>query len=100
MRQFKWAVAAAATTTVLLSAPWVKAPTVAQTVGKPPGSWCPVGSAPRPCTGLDRPKCIQFAPVRCRHGFRPCLKWTCRKFNPQTKEPFKGPKPLPGSRLR
>jgi hypothetical protein len=50
MRHFKWAVAAAATITVLLSGP---------------------GS-----------------------------KWTCRKINPQTKGPFKGPKPLPWSRLR
>jgi hypothetical protein len=100
MRQFKWAVAAAATTTVLLPALWVQPLAVAQTVGKPPGSWCPVGGVPPPsCKGLDKPKCIQRAPVRCGHVPK-CLKWTCREFNPQTREPFKGPKPLPWSRLR
>jgi hypothetical protein len=93
-------VVAVATVAVILASPlWIETAAVAQ-VGKPPGKWCPAGGAPLPsCKGFDKPRCLSWAHIRCgRH--RPCLKWTCRKFNPPTREPFKRPQPLPGSPLR
>jgi hypothetical protein len=48
MHEFKWAVAAAGSATFLLSALAFQPEAIAQTVGMPPGSSCPVAGAPPP----------------------------------------------------
>jgi hypothetical protein len=100
MRQFKWAVATAATTSVLLTALWIQPAAVAAPKGKTPPvvGEGPCLVIPRPaCKGNYRPVCVRGGRL-CGH--RACLEWTCRELNPKTKEPLKPPNPLPGSRLR
>jgi len=108
MRQLICAVAAASAAPILVPALGLDLVAVAQTVGKPSGEWCPVGGAKHPsCRGGWRAVCLARSPVQCEgpgpHGQGTrlrwvCLQWSCHKLNPQAREPFKGPKPLPWSR--
>lgn len=104
MRQFTWAVAAAGLATILLSVLSLQPAVVAETTYKPSiPKGCPAGPVPKPqCRAPYKPRCIRWARQCKGHPWKHCLEYACagRELNPQVREPFKGPKPLPWSRLR
>lgn len=105
MRRFTWAIAAAGAVATSLPALWTQPTALAATKDKGSiafGKGCPVGAVPKPaCKTNYWAKCVRYGPCH-GHPWSRCLQWTCfgRDLNQQTKEPFKGPKPLPWSRRR
>jgi hypothetical protein len=96
MHQFRWAVATAAAA-ILASAFSTQPAVVAETNKK--AKRCVVAAARKPDCGANAKAVCVAAKVACPY-YRPCAKWTCVRGlkPPQTREPFKGPKPLPWSR--
>lgn len=115
MRRFTCA-AAVATATVLLSALWMEPAAMAA-----PAAGLPA-VADKGLAVAATVSCPRLAAAKCAKGYRAeCTSWTggwwwdkggqkrqykcCATMgcvphlsNPQTKQPFQGPKPLPGSR--
>jgi hypothetical protein len=104
MSQLKWAVAAATAAAILMSAIPLQPAAVAQTNYRatvPKG--CPAGAVLKPqCRAPYQARCIRWARQCKGHPWKHCLEYACagRELNPQVRQPFKGPKPLPGSRRR
>jgi hypothetical protein len=114
MRRVECAAALAGTAAILLSALWTEAAAAGATAG---------GRLPTAGKGLlmaARFSCPHLTTPRCARGYRAeCTRWTyagpkgsnmakccgrlgCVPFptNPQTREPPRLPKPLPGTRVR
>lgn len=83
VRPFICGVAAVPAAAILVPALWTEPAAAAHPC--PPKPWC-----------RTSPVCVHWG--GCGHLGNGCMKWSCRDFNTQTKEPLKPPKPLPGSR--
>ena len=110
MRQFTWAAAAAAAAFALSALGNQPEATAATTFKTPPAAGrTPLLLLTASCPPLFPPRCANGYRAHCKRwgmskGQKPpcrgCSGWQCVPVitNQQTKQPFGGPKPLPGSR--